>query len=117
MLKGLLMTFRLLWLVNLLSGALYYFQVAVPLKLHIYVGFAIALVMILIGVYGLRAVTALASVTILWAISLPVIGIVQLVHLNRPDLPYIQVLHVLLGLGAIAIAEILGKRIRLAGGA
>lgn len=33
MLKGLLMTFRLLWLVNLASGALYYFQVAVPLKL------------------------------------------------------------------------------------
>ncbi|MGI4758875.1 MAG: hypothetical protein ACRYGF_18755 [Janthinobacterium lividum] len=113
MLKGLLMTFRLLWLVNLLTGALYYFKVAVPLNLHMYVGFAIALVMIVIGVLGLRAASGLAAVTILWAISLPVVGILQLAHLNRPDLPYIQVLHVLLGFGSIAIAEILGKRVRL----
>lgn len=113
MLKGLLMTFRLLWLVNLATGALYYFKVNVPLNVHVYVGFAIALVMIVIGVLGLRAATVLAAVTIVWAISLPVIGILQLKHLNAPDLPYIQITHVLLGLGAIAVAEILAKRVRL----
>ena len=117
MLKGLLMTLRLLWLVNLLTGALYYFHVAVPLNVHMYLGFAIALVMLVIGVLGLRAAAALAVVTILWAISLPVVGILQLAHTGRPDLPYIQILHVLLGLGSIAVAEILGKRIRLSGAA
>ena len=113
MLKGLLMTFRLLWLLNLATGALYYFHVNVPLKLHMYVGFAIALVMLLIGALGLRAAAGLAVVTMLWAVSLPVVGILQLKHLNKPDLPYVQITHVLLGLGAIAVAEILGKRIRL----
>ena len=113
MLKGLLMTLRLLWLVNLITGALYYFHVALPLNVHMYLGFAIALVMLVIGVLGLRAAVGLAVVAILWAISLPVIGILQLAHLNRPDLPYIQITHVLLGLGSIAIAEVLGKRIRL----
>ncbi len=117
MLKGLLMTFRLLWLLNLATGALYYFQVHVPLKLHMYVGFAIALVMIGIGALGLRAAAGLAALTMLWAVSLPVIGILQLTHLNRPDLPYIQITHVLLGIGAIAIAEILGKRVRLSAAA
>lgn len=115
MLKGLLMTFRLLWLVNLATGALYYFKVAVPLNVHIYVGFAIALVMLGVGALGLRAAAGLAVLTMLWAVSLPVIGILQLKHLNAPDLPYIQVTHVLLGIGAIAIAEILGKRVRLSG--
>ena len=117
MLKGLLMTLRLLWLVNLLTGTLYYFKVAVPLNVHMYLGFAIALVMLVIGILGLRAVAGLAVVAILWAISLPVIGILQLAHLNKPDLPYIQITHVLLGLGSIAIAEILGKRIRLSSAA
>ena len=107
------MSLRLLWLVNLLTGTLYYFHVALPLNVHMYLGFAIAAVMLVIGILGLRAVTGLAVITILWAISLPVIGILQLVHAGRPDLPYIQILHVLLGLGSIAIAEILGKRVRL----
>lgn len=107
------MTFRLLWLLNLATGALYYFKVNVPLNLHMYVGFAIALVMVLLGGLGMRTQQRLGILTIFWAVSLPVIGILQLKHLNAPDLPYIQITHVLLGLGAIAIAEILGKRIRL----
>ncbi len=116
MLKGLLMTFRLLWLIVLATGALVYFKVAaVPLNWHIYLGFAIALVMLIIGAMGLRAVTGLAIITMLWAVSLPVIGILQLKHINLPDLPYIQITHVVLGLGSIAIAEILGKRVRLSG--
>ena len=114
MLKGLLMTFRLLWLIVLATGALIYFKVgAVPLNWHMYLGFAIALVMLVIGVLGFRASTGLAVLTILWAISLPVIGILQLKHLTLPDLPYLQITHVVLGLGSIALAEILGKRIRL----
>ena len=113
MLKGLLMTLRLLWLVNLLTGALIYFRVALPLSVHMYLGFAITLVMIVIGVMGLRAAAALAAITILVAISLPVVGILQLKHLTMPDLPYIQITHVILGFAAIALGEITGKRIRL----
>ncbi|AFL87409.1 hypothetical protein Terro_1088 [Terriglobus roseus DSM 18391] len=107
------MTLRLLWVVNLLTGALYYFHVAVPLNIHMYLGFAITLVMIMIGVMGLRSVIGLAIVTIVVGISLPVIGILQLKHLAMPDLPYVQITHVILGVAAIALAEITGKRIRL----
>ena len=114
MLKGLLMTLRLLWVVNLLTGALIYFHVALPLSVHMYLGFAITLVMIVIGVMGLRPAAALAAITILVGISLPVIGILQLKHLTMPDLPYIQITHVILGVAAIALGEITGKRIRLA---
>ena len=67
----------------------------------------------MLGGMGIRRVAGLAVLTILWAVSLPVVGILQLKHLTAPDLPYIQITHVLLGVGAIAIAEILGKRIRL----
>jgi hypothetical protein len=114
MLKGLLMLFRLLWLIVLATGALVYFKVAVvPLSWHMYLGFAIALVMLIIGAIGLRAAAGLAVITMLWAVSLPVIGILQLKHVGMPDLPYIQITHVVLGFGSIAIAEILGKRVRL----
>jgi hypothetical protein len=113
MLKGLLMTLRLLWMVNLLTGALYYFHVAVPLNVHMYLGFIITLVMIVIGVLGLRAAAGLAALTILVGISLPVVGILQLKHLTMPDLPYLQITHVILGVAAIALGEITGKRIRL----
>ncbi len=114
MLKGLLMLLRLLWLVVLLTGALFYFHVAVPISLHIYMGFAIGAIMIVIAVMGLRVATALAAVTILVAILLPVIGILQLKHLGMPDLPYIQITHVIIGIAAIALAESLGKKTRLA---
>jgi hypothetical protein len=114
MLKGLLMTLRLLWLLNLATGALYYFHVAIPLNVHMYMGFAIALVLIVIGIMGLRAATGVAAAAILVAILLPVIGILQLVHTGRPDLPYIQITHVILGVASIALGEIVGKRVRLA---
>ena len=114
MLKGLLMLLRLLWIVVLLTGALFYFHVTVPISLHIYMGFAIGAILIVIAVAGLRAATALAAVTILVAILLPVIGILQLKHLTMPDLPYIQITHVILGIAAMALAEIVSKKTRLA---
>lgn len=114
MLKGLLMLLRLLWLVVLATGTLFYFHVAVPISLHIYMGFAIAAIMIVIAIMGLRAALVPALLTIVVAILLPVIGILQLKHLTMPDLPYIQITHVVLGIAAIALAEITGKRARLA---
>ena len=117
MLKGLLMLLRLLWLVVLLTGTLFYFKIAVPLGLHMYMGFAISALMIIIAIMGLRAAAVLSVVTILVAFALPVIGILQLKHLTMPDLPYIQATHVVLGIAAIALAEIVGKRTRLSSAA
>jgi hypothetical protein len=114
MLKGLLMTLRLLWLIVLITGALYYFHVAVPLNVHMYLGFAIGAILIVLGVLGLNRATGLAILTILIAVLLPVIGILQLKHLTMPDLPYIQITHVIIGIAAIGIAEILGKRLKTA---
>ncbi len=114
MLKGLLMTLRLLWLIAFATGALVYFHVAVPLNVHMYLGFAIAAIMIVIGLMGIARVTVLAIVTILWAVALPVIGIMQLTHIGKPSLAMFQILHVFIGIGAIALGEITGKRIKTA---
>lgn len=115
MLKGSLMLIRLLWLVSIATGVVLYFRPGLlPVNIHMYIGFAIALLMIVVGVIGLRVAAGISVVTILVAISLPVVGILQLAHLGRPDLPYIQITHVVLGLAAIAVAEITGKRVRLA---
>ncbi len=115
MLKGTLMTIRLLWLVNLITGVLFYFHlVGWPISVHMYIGFGITLLMIVLGLMGLRAATVLALGTVLAAILLPVIGILQLTHTGRPDLPYIQVTHVLIGIASIGVAEVLGKRLKTA---
>jgi hypothetical protein len=115
LLKILLMTLRLLWLVSLVSGVLFYLHVAaLPLQIHMYLGFAIAAIMIAIGVLGMRVAAGLALLTIVWAIALPVIGIMQLAHPIMSSLLLTQIVHVVLGIGAIALAEVLGKRIRIA---
>ncbi len=115
MLKGTLMTIRLLWLVNLVTGVLFYFHtVAWPINLHMYIGFAIALLMIVIGLMGITRLAGLAIGTIIVAILLPVIGILQLTHIGRPDLPYIQITHVIIAIASIGIAEVLGKRLKTA---
>jgi len=111
MIKGLLMTLRLLWLIVLITGALIYFHVAVPLQAHMGLGYLIALIMVIIGALGFRASTPLAILTILVGIALPVLGRTQIAHMGMPDLPYIQITHVILGIAAIGLAEVLGKRI------
>lgn len=112
--KGILMTVRLLWLVSLVTGLLFYFHaVSLPINTHMYIGFAIALLLLVLGLIGFRAVAGLAIGTISFAILLPVIGILQLTHIGRPDLPYIQITHVLVALGSMGVAEVLGKRLRL----
>lgn len=109
------MTIRLLWLVNLITGALFYFHtVAWPISVHMYIGFAIALLMIVLGLMGLGRAIGLALGTIVMAILLPVIGIMQLTHIGRPDLPYIQITHLIIGIASIGIAEVLGKRLKTA---
>jgi len=111
MIKGILMTLRLLWLVALITGTLFYFHVALPIQLHMYLGFGIGLLMVVLVALGLRRAMGLSVVTLLMAILLPVIGILQLTHIGMPDLPYIQVTHVVVGIAAIGLAEVLGKRL------
>ena len=105
------MTIRLVWVVSIVSGALLYFHYAVPLKLHMYLGFLIAFLMIVLAVQGFKRVAGLASMTVLVAILLPVIGIVQLTKIGSPSLALWQVLHVVIGVAAIGLAEVLGKRL------
>lgn len=115
MLKGTLMTIRLLWLVNIITGVAFYFHVvAWPISVHMYIGFAIALLMLVLGLMGLGRAVGLAAGTIVMAILLPVIGIMQLTHIGRPDLPYIQITHLIIGIASIGIAEVLGKRLKTA---
>ncbi len=109
------MTIRLLWLVNLITGVAFYFHVvAWPISVHMYIGFAIALLMLVLGLMGLGRAVGLAAGTILMAILLPVIGIMQLTHIGRPGLPYIQITHLIIGIASIGIAEVLGKRLKTA---
>lgn len=84
------------------------------LKIHILAGFILSLTMLLIGIVGFlsRVKPALPIVAIFWALLLPYVGFVQLRPLPGAGRIIIQVIHLLIGVGAIGIAEALAAKIK-----
>lgn len=82
------------------------------LKLHMWLGFIVAFALLAIVLLSLLAKVkpALPIVSLLWAVALPVVGIAQLHVMPGGDHWIIQVIHLILGLGAIGLAEALAKR-------
>ena len=85
------------------------------LQLHMWLGFIItfALLSMVILSFLSRVSPALPFVALLWAVALPVIGIAQLRILPGHNHWVIQTIHLILGLGAIGLGEVLGKRMLL----
>ena len=85
---------------------------AAYVKLHMWLGFIVTFALLLLIVISLlsRIGPMLPLLALVWAIVLPVLGIAQLRVVLGPNHWIIQVVHLVLGLGAIGLAETLGAR-------
>jgi Na+/phosphate symporter len=77
-----------------------------------WIGFIVASALLAIVIVSLlaRVKPVLPVIALLWAIALPVIGIAQLHVMPGSGHWVIQVIHLILGLGAIGLGEALAKR-------
>ena len=82
------------------------------LKLHMWLGFIVTFALLLLVVISLlsRVGPLLPLLALIWAVFLPVLGIAQLRIVLGPNHLIIQAVHLVLGLGAIGLAETLGAR-------
>jgi hypothetical protein len=104
---------RLAFLAGLLLGIVLWLGHGYSLlRLHMWLGFIVAFALLGIVILNLlaRVKPALPVISLLWAVALPVIGIAQLHMMPGADHWIIQVIHLVLGLGAIGLGEALGKR-------
>jgi uncharacterized protein YqgC (DUF456 family) len=83
------------------------------LKIHILTGFIMTITLLLLGLFGFfaRIKPVLPIIAIIWAILLPYIGFAQLHLLPGASHVVIQVVHLLIGVCAIGVAEAVGAKI------
>jgi hypothetical protein len=83
------------------------------LKIHILTGFIMSITMLLIGLVGFfaRVKPALPIIAIVWAPLLPYVGFAQLKLFPGGSHIVIQVIHLIIGVCAIGIAEALVAKI------
>jgi hypothetical protein len=104
---------RIVFVALLVLGILFWTGHASALiPLHMLLGIAFAvLLLILAGMaLGRRSATGLAVLLIVWALVLPLFGLTQDSILVGGAHWLVQIIHLLLGIGAIAVAEILVAR-------
>jgi len=104
---------RLDGLAALILGVLLWTGSAGQLKIHIMTGFIMTLTLLLLGLFGFfaRIKPAMPIIAIVWAILLPYIGFAQLHLLSGASHVVIQVIHLLIGVCAIGVAEAVGAKI------
>jgi hypothetical protein len=112
--KALRWVARLDGLVALILGIVLWTGAAVSLRMHIATGFIMTLTLLLMALLGFFAKLkpVLPLIAIIWAILLPYVGFIQLRVLPGASLATIQVIHLLIGICAIGLAEALGARIQ-----
>jgi hypothetical protein len=83
---------------------------------HMWIGFILTFDLLFLVILSLlaRVRLALPLFTLVWAIALPVLGIAQTRIMAGASHWLIQVVHLILGLGAIGLGEALCKRTLLA---
>ncbi|MHC1783755.1 MAG: hypothetical protein AB9891_13545 [Anaerolineaceae bacterium] len=114
--KLLQMTIRIVGLIQLVLGIIFWTGNARPLVMvHIFLGLVLTIALFVLTVRSYRAGVArwLVLLAAIWALGLPIWGMAQESILAGPNNWISQVLHVLCGVGAIGIAEILAVRPRL----
>lgn len=107
------MAIRLIVLVEVILGVLFWFGTARGLTaLHVGLGFLLVLCMLaLAGVAATRrAPLGLVALVAVWALLLPVVGFWQLHIVTSGAHVAVQILHLLLGLGAAGVSERLAAR-------
>jgi hypothetical protein len=112
------MLIRLSWLVLIVFGFLFWAGRALTLlPLHLIIGVFFALLLWVLAYLALRcgAGTGLAVLNILWSLVLLILGMTQNRLVTGSAHWTIQVLHLLVGVAAIGLAESLGARMKRAG--
>jgi hypothetical protein len=108
----LIMAARLCGIVALALGVIHWAGTYIPLHIHMAFGGLLVLCLWGLAIQGRSRVTVLALVACLWGALVPVVGMMQL-HLPLGDEQWLlQAFHALGGIGAIALAEMLAKRLR-----
>lgn len=111
--KWLRMAIRIIVLIEVILGILFWLGTARGLtSLHVSLGFLLVLCMLaLAGVAATRrAPLSRVIIVVVWALVLPVVGFWQL-HVAAPAANVmVQILHLLLGLGAAGVSEQLAAR-------
>lgn len=111
---GLSMLFRLCWLVNIVLGVLFWIGTLTGLvPLHMLIGLVVAVLLLILSVLaGVRGAPAITAVGVVVAIAMPIVGVGQDGWLPGSTHWIIQVVHVLIAVIAIAVAEAAAGRIR-----
>ncbi len=108
----LIFTARLCGIAALALGAAFWQGYAVPLRAHMGVGGLVVLALWGLAVLSRHRAGGIALTASLWGAAVPLLGMMQLYpHLDGLHW-LLQLAHVLAGLGAIVLAEILAKRVR-----
>jgi hypothetical protein len=113
-LKALIMLVRVLGLASIVLGALVWAQHMQLLAAHIGIGFLISIAVFILAVVAFtKKAVVPGSLGLVFALLLPVIGFMQL-PVTFHSLRLIQVLHIMLALCVIGVAERLYSAIRTA---
>lgn len=115
MIKLLGWVIRIAGLCALVLGASYWFGPGIaPLSLHMTLGGIVALVLAILAVWALFARVRIpaAIAALLWAVVTVLVGTMQDWWVGAGSHRVIEVIHPLLGIGAIGLAEMLGSAIR-----
>ena len=113
--KMLPMLIRAAGLIQLILGVMVWAgKIEVLTLIHILIGsiLTIALLMLVYQAYRAKVSQGFVILAVVWALLLPVWGLAQDKIFPASFLWIAQILHVLCGLGAIGIAEMLGARMR-----
>jgi hypothetical protein len=111
-----LMIVRLTGVIQLILGMLTWMTEADYLiPYHMTIGSILAIALLFLSYLGFRAGVSkgLVGLVLVWALFLPVWGMIQQALLPEPDPNHwvIQVIHLLCGIGAIGLAEMLGPKL------
>ena len=110
---------RLVFLLSLALGiALWTGRGYAYLRLHMWLGFIVTFALLALVIVSLlsRIKPVLPLIALLWAVALPALGIAQLHLMPGPNHWLIQTVHLILGIGAVGLSEVLAKRSMFASG-
>ncbi|MGH7910532.1 MAG: hypothetical protein ACREQM_06325 [Candidatus Dormibacteraceae bacterium] len=109
------MVIRVLWIVQIVIGIVFFSGHLLGLvSLHEALGTLIAICLLILSIVGLMRGRAgvVGVLGIIEAFLLPIVGIGQLSMLPGNDHIVIEVVHLLIGIAAIVLAEMIGARYR-----
>lgn len=109
------MLIRITGVVLIILGGLFWSHSALRwLGVHMVLGFILVLALWALALVGVRArvSTGMVGVALVWGLLVVVVGVEQASLMPGPSHWVIQVIHLVLGLGAMGLGEALGARIK-----